>query len=300
MEERKVFLIFDSNSLIHRAFHALPPLTTKEGEQVGAVYGFLLTFFRVIKDFSPGYTAAAFDYPAPTFRHKEYKEYKAKRPPAPPDLYKQIPKVKEVLEAFGVPIFEKEGFEADDIIGTLAKLVQRKQVLPKIETIIISGDLDTLQLIDENTRVYMLRRGIKDTVLYNKEEVGKRYEGILPDRLINFKALRGDPSDNIPGVRGIGEKTAIKLIKEFESIEDLYKALEEKSLKTEGLSPKLKQLLIQNKEEAFFSKRMVTINREVPVELNLEQCRLGEYKNEKAIKALEKLGFYTLIKRMLQ
>ena len=165
MEPKKRLIIIDSNSIIHRAYHALPPLTTKKGELVNAVYGFLLVFFKAIKDFQPDFIAATFDFPGPTFRHKKYKEYKAKRPPAPEELYQQIPKVKEVLKSFNVPIFEKEGFEADDLIGTISKLAPKKQVLPDIETIILSGDLDTLQLINPKTKVYSLRRGVKDIIL---------------------------------------------------------------------------------------------------------------------------------------
>jgi DNA polymerase-1 len=164
-EEKKRLIIIDSNSLIHRAYHALPSLTTKKGELVNAVYGFLLVFLKVIKEFQPNYIAATFDSAAPTFRHKRFKEYKAKRPPAPEELYQQIPKVKEILTAFRVPIFEKEGFEADDIIGTIAKKAPKKQVIPEIETIILSGDLDTLQLVNPKTKVYSLRKGVKDTIL---------------------------------------------------------------------------------------------------------------------------------------
>ncbi|MBU0476788.1 DNA polymerase I, partial [Patescibacteria group bacterium] len=182
MAEKKRLLVIDSNSLIHRAFHALPPLTAKEGELVNAVYGFLLVFFRVLKDFQPDFIAAAFDLPVPTFRHKKFKEYKAKRPPTPKELSSQIPKVKEVLRAFNAPIFEKQGFEADDIIGTIAReapiLWRQDGRGPKIETIIVSGDLDTLQLVDSNTKNYTLRRGLKDAVLYDEKLVKEKYQGL--------------------------------------------------------------------------------------------------------------------------
>jgi DNA polymerase-1 len=175
MEETKRFLIFDSNSLIHRAYHALPPLTTKKGEVVGAVYGFLLVFLRAIKELKPDFVAAAFDVKGPTFRHKQYKEYKANRVKAPDNLYAQIPIVKEVLKSFGVNFFEKEGFEGDDIIGTLASLA----VQAKLETVIVSGDTDTLQLIDEKTKAYILRKGVKDIVLYDSNAVKEKYSGLI-------------------------------------------------------------------------------------------------------------------------
>ncbi len=173
-ESKKKLLIIDSNSVIHRAYHALPPLTTKNGELTNAIYGFLLVFLKAIKEFKPEFIAATFDLQAPTFRHKKFKAYKAKRPTAPEELYSQIPKIKDLLRQFNVPIFEKEGFEADDIIGTIAKLAPRKQVFPKIETIILSGDLDVLQLVDKQTKVYTLRKGVKDTVLYNENLVKEK------------------------------------------------------------------------------------------------------------------------------
>ena len=288
---KKSLIIIDCNSVIHRAYHALPPLTTKKGEVVGAVYGFLLVFFKAIKEFWPDFVAATFDFPAPTFRHKKYKEYKAKRPPAPAELFQQIPKVKEVLMAFNVPIFEKEGFEADDIIGTIAHLAPKKQVLPGIENIILSGDTDTLQLVDARTTVYMLRKGVKDTVLYDRELVKEKYQGLIPKQLLDLRALKGDPSDNIPGVPGIGEKTAIELTKKFGTLENLYQKLAE-------LPPKLKENLIQHKEEAFFSRELAEIKKNVSLDFNLRQCQWGSYDKEKVIQSLKNLEFYSLIERL--
>ncbi len=246
MEDKKRLLIIDSNSVIHRAYHALPPLTAKSGQLVNAVYGFLLVFFKALKDFSPDFVAASFDYPAPTFRHEKYKGYKAKRPPAPENLYSQIPAVKEILNTFGVPIFEKQGFEADDIIGTIARQAPRKKVLPELESVILSGDLDALQLVDSKTKVYSLRKGVKDTVLYDRDSVKEKYQGLEPGQLLDFRALRGDPSDNIPGVPGVGEKTAIQLIKEFGSLEEIYENLP-------LVKDKLREVLIQGKKHAFLS-----------------------------------------------
>lgn len=297
MEKRRLIVI-DANSIIHRAFHALPPLATKKGELINAVYGFLLVFFKAIREFQPDFFVACFDSPDLTFRHKKFKEYKAKRPPAPEKLYEQIPKIKEVLKAFNVPIFEKEGFEADDIIGTISKLAPKKQVLPKIETIILSGDLDTLQLVNPQTKAYILRKGVKEVFLYDEKEVQKKFQGLNPSQLLDFKALRGDPSDNIPGVTGIGEKTAIDLLLKFNSLENLYKEIEENSEKTKNLKPKLKETLLKYKEQAFFSKTLAKIEKNVPIDFNLEKSRWGEYEEKRVIEILKNLEFFSLIKKL--
>ncbi len=296
--EKKRLIIIDSNSIIHRAYHALPPLTTKGGELVNAVYGFLLVFLKAIKDFRPDFIVATFDFPGPTFRHKKYKEYKAKRPPAPENLYSQIPRVKEVLKAFGVPSLEKEGFEADDIIGTISHLAPRKQVLPELETIILSGDLDTLQLIDSKTKVYVLRKGVKDVVLYDEQLVKEKFQGLIPKQLLDFKALRGDPSDNIPGVTGIGEKTASVLLLKFGSLENLYKALENKTEKAKELKPKLIETLLKYKEQAFISRDLVKIERAVPIDFSLLGCSFKDLDKEKLKKLLEEFEFYSLVNRL--
>jgi len=301
VNDKKRLIIIDSNSVIHRAYHALPALTTKKGELVNAVYGFLLVFFRAVKDFRPDFIAACFDFPGPTFRHKKFKEYKAKRPPAPEELYQQIPKVKEILKAFDISVFEKEGFEADDIIGTISRLAPQKQILPEIETVILSGDLDILQLVDYQTKAYSLRRGMKDIVLYDEKQVQEKFQGLIPKQLLDFKALRGDPSDNIPGVTGIGEKTAIKLIKEFGPLENLYSELSQRPLPkavATSINQRLRVKLEEYKEQAFLSKDLARIKRDVPIDFNLEKCRWKEYNKEKIIQTLKNLEFYSLIKRL--
>ncbi len=287
----KRLIIIDSHAVLHRAFHALPPLSTKKGELVNAVYGFLLVFFKAIKEFQPNFIVATFDLPRPTFRHKEFKEYKAKRPKMAEELSQQIPKVKKVLQAFEVPIFEKEGFEADDLIGTIAKQAERRQVFPKIGIIILTGDLDALQLVNRQTKVYALRRGVKDAVLYDSKKVEERYQGLKPAQLLDFKGLRGDPSDNIPGVTGIGEKTAIQLLREFGSLENLYKDLEK-------VKPRVRALLEQYKEQAFLSKKLAQIRKDAPIDFNLKNCRWPKYDEEKVIQLLQKFNFNSLIKRL--
>jgi len=214
------FVIIDANSVLHRAFHALPLLKNKKGELVNAIYGFLLVLMKVINEFNPCCLAVCFDLAEPTFRKQAYEEYKAKRKKPPQEFYDQIPKLKEVLKVFDIPFCEKPGFEGDDIIGTLASLSSGK-----VKNIIVSGDLDTLQLVNDHTNVYFLNRGVKEAVLYNQDLVKKKYEGLSEKELIDFKALRGDPSDNIPGVKGIGEKTALGLIKNFKQLKIFIKIL---------------------------------------------------------------------------
>ena len=291
--DKKRLIIIDSNALIHRAFHALPPLATKKGELVNAVYGFLLVFLRATRELKPDYIAACFDFPAPTFRHEKFKEYKGKRKPAPDELYQQIPKVKEVLAAFNVPIFEKEGFEADDVIGTITE-----KTADETENIILSGDKDTLQLVNENNRVYFLRKGVKDIVLYDENSVKEKYQGLPPEKLVDFNALKGDPSDNIPGVKGIGEKTAIDLILKFGSLEALYREIEENSEKSKGISSKTKEILIKYKDQAFLSKFLAQIEKKADIDFSLEKCRWQKFDKQEAIKIFEKFEFQSLIKRL--
>ena len=298
MSDKKRLIIIDSNSLIHRAYHALPPLTTKSGEEVGAIYGFLLVFFRALKEFNPDFVVATFDLPCLTFRHKKFEFYKAKRPPLPEGLCQQIPKVKDILRDFGVPIFEKEGLEADDLIGAVSKSAPQKQIFPEIETVILSGDFDTLQLVDDHTKVYALRRGVKDTILYNETLVKEKYQGLAPQQLVDFKALRGDPSDNVPGARGIGEKTAIQLIKEFGSVENLYKELEQDTERIKKLKTKVKEALEKYKDDVLMSRDLVEIKSTTPIEFNLEESRFGNYDKEKVRKIFERLEFNSLLDKL--
>ncbi|MCK5044221.1 hypothetical protein KAR26_00640 [Candidatus Parcubacteria bacterium] len=291
-KEKKRLVVIDSNALIHRAYHALPPLTTPKGELVNAVYGFLSIFFKVVKELEPDYMAATFDLPGPTFRHKKFKDYKGKRVKAPDELYEQIPKVKSVLRDFDIPVFEKQGYEADDIIGTIAHLTKKSF---DVETIILTGDMDALQLVNEQTKVYTLRKGLKDIVLYDERLVKEKYQGLTPDQLADFKGLRGDPSDNIPGVPGIGEKTAIQLIQEFDSIENLYQELDRQS---EKIREKLRKLLIDNKDSALLSKELGQIKCDVSFEFDLKKCVWRGFDEEKTAETLEKFGFHSLAKRL--
>lgn len=291
--KNKKFLIIDAHAVLHRAYHALPPLKTKKNVLVNAVYGFLLVFFKALKELRPDFVVAAFDLPGPTFRHKRFKEYKATRPKTPEELCQQIPKVKEILKGFNVSIFEKQGFEADDVIGTIQKNV--KCQASNVKSIILTGDLDLLQLVNEDAKVYAIRRGVKDTVLYDADKVQEKYQGLKPSQLLDFKALRGDPSDNIPGVPGVGEKTAIQLIKQFGSLENLYKNLEGGSSE---LQSHLRTKLLYYKRQAFMSRDLAKIKKNVPLDFNLKKCRWGKYDKAKVIPLLEKFEFYSLVKRL--
>ena len=297
-KDKKTLVILDCNALIHRSFHALPDFRTPRGELVNAVYGFTSILLKVLKEFKPEYVAATFDVAGPTFRDEEYEEYKAKRVKAPDELYAQIPKVKEVLSAFNISIYEKQGFEADDVIGTVAKLIQEKKAHPKVETIIVSGDLDTLQLVDAHTKVYTMRKGLQDTVLYDVEAVKKRFEGLTPEQMVDYKGLRGDPSDNIPGVTGVGEKTAIQLLSDFGSIDNLYKEIEKDTEKSKKIKPGVRAKLVQYKDQALFSRELVTIRKDVPIDFKLEELEWRNYSRENVEKVLSGFGFGSLIARL--
>jgi DNA polymerase I len=285
-KKRKLLVLLDGNALIHRAYHALPPLTTKRGEPVNAVYGFAMTLFSVLEKFRPDYIAASFDLPGPTFRDELYAEYKATRVAAPDDLYEQIPRVKALVAAFNIPIYEQSGFEADDCVGTLARQAEREGV----ETIIVTGDTDTLQLVTERVKVFTLRKGLKDMVLYGPTEVQEKY-GFPPERLVDYKGLAGDASDNIPGVSGVGPKTATELIREHGSLEEIYTALA-------SVKPKVREKLERDREQAFLSKRLGTIDTAVPLSLDLSATVVHEYDRERLTAMLRDLEFYSLLKRL--
>jgi len=289
-ENKKKLVLIDGNAIIHRSFHALPPLVTKKGELVNAVYGFASTLLSVIDKFQPDYIVASFDLKAPTFRHVEYKEYKATRVKAPDELYAQIDRVKEVVRAFNIPIYEKEGYEADDVIGTIVEQSEKNKL--DVENIIVTGDLDTLQLVSQKTKAYVLRRGITDTVIYDEAAVIERY-GLKPEQMIDYKGLRGDASDNIPGVKGIGEKTASELLKKYVTLENVYASLAE-------IKGAVHDKLEKDKMQAFMSKHLATIVRNVPLELNFDQAVTHEFDRQKIVSLFQELNFFSLIKRLPQ
>ncbi|MBI4280850.1 DNA polymerase I [Candidatus Uhrbacteria bacterium] len=294
---KPTFYLLDGNAVLHRAWHALPPLATKEGKLVNAVYGFLLVLLKLLREEKPIYLAAAFDLAGPTFRHETYEAYKATRVKAPDELYDQLPILKEILEAFGIPIFEKPGYEADDLIGTLATMVAKTGDL---ETVIVTGDLDTLQLVQPGVTVYTFARGLREGQRYDAAAVEKRY-GLKPEQLIDFKALRGDPSDNIKGVHGIGEKTATALLQQFGSLERMYKAikrLSNEAIKRKGLTLRLIETLKEGEADAKMAKDLVTIRCQVTVDFSLDKARVREPDREKLIPFFQSLGFQSLLAKL--
>jgi len=291
------FVIVDGNAIVHRAFHALPPMTNKDGLVLNAVYGFISILLRTVKEIAPKYLAVTFDLKAPTFRHKEYKEYKAKRVKQPQELYDQIDLARNFLRAAKIPVFEKEGFEADDLIATLTALavIYAKNKKERVENIIVTGDMDTLQLVDENTKVYTMKKGINDIAVYDIAAVKERY-GLLPEQMVDYKSLRGDPSDNIPGVKGIGEKTASELLQKFGSVAELYVKL--KKGEDIGFSKSVVAKLLTGEKDAEFGRHLVELVKDAPIDFDLETCRLDGFVNEDAKVMLRAWEFFSLLKRL--
>jgi DNA polymerase-1 len=291
-KRQEKLMIIDGNAIIHRSFHALPPtLRTKDGVLVNAVYGFSSFLLKAWKELKPDYIVLTLDMKGPTFRHKKYKEYKATRVKAPQDLYDQIPRVKEVATAFNIPIFELSGWEADDLIGTIAKVAPEK-----VEKIIVTGDMDTMQLVNDNTKVFAMGRGLSESVLYDEAKVRERY-ALNPDQMIDYKGLRGDPSDNIPGVKGVGEKTATELLQNFKTLDGVYAQLR---IKNEELriKPRIAELLREHKDDAYLSRDLATINRDAPIKFDLEKCRAKDFDIQKVSKIFYELEFKTLLPRV--
>lgn len=281
-------LILDSNSLLNRAFYALPDLMTTEGIHTNAIYGFVNMLLKMKEEINPDYIVAAFDRKAPTFRHEEYKDYKAGRKKMPDELAQQFPIVKELLSALAINIFEIDGFEADDLIGTLSVFAEEKG----IEVYIVTGDKDALQLATDNVKVVITKKGITEKEIYDKNRMIEEF-GVTPREFIDVKGLMGDSSDNIPGVPGIGEKTAFKLIKEYKSIESVLENIENIRGK------KLKENLHEYSEQAIFSKKLATIICNVPIEISLEEIKSKEdYDINKVRDMFQKLEFKSLINKV--
>jgi DNA polymerase-1 len=288
--EKPLLLLFDGNALVHRAFHALPPLTQpKTGELVNAVYGFASTLLKVFADFKPTHWAVAFDRPTPTFRHEMFEEYKAQRPATPEELKGQIKKVHQLVEAFHIPVFEIDGFEADDVLGTLSKQADEQGV----ETIIVTGDNDMLQAVLPRVKALAPRRTFTDTVLYDEEAVEQRY-GIKPEQLADLKALAGDVSDNIPGLPGIGEKTATKLLQQYGSLRGIYDHIED-------ITPsRLQDTLREYRPQSFRNKDLSTIVKDVPIKLDLKTCQVSHYDRNEVARLFQELEFIKLLPRLPQ
>lgn len=298
MANRYIFLLIDGHALIYRAFYAFPKLTSFSGQLVNAVYGFSRMLLTSIRHFEPVYMAVTFDHPKPTFRHQDYEDYKAHRPEMPDDLKPQIEYIKEVVATLNIPQFEVAGFEADDLIGTINFKVE--DLNHGLLTVVVTGDQDIFQLVDDDTHVWLPGRGKRQQDTEYDEEKVKAKVGVAANRVTDLKALMGDSSDNIPGVKGIGPKTAAKLIQAFGSLEKLYEAVETGDEESKAvLHPILKgsllSKLIASKEDAFLSKKLATIERDVKLDFDLEACRVSSYDKSKAVELFKNLGFNSLL-----
>lgn len=294
----KTLVLLDAHAIIHRAYHALPDFLSSKGEATGALYGLSSMLMKIITDLKPDYLVACYDLPGKTFRHLSYENYKAGRAKTDENLIHQLKKSRAVFEAFNIPIYDSPGFEADDVLGTI---VEENKKDKNINIIIASGDMDTMQLVDgEKVQVYMLKKGINETILYNEKKVVERF-GFAPKLLPDYKGLRGDPSDNIVGVKGIGEKTAENLIINFGTIEEIYKKIkkDEESFRKAGLSPRIIELLKKNEEDALFSKTLAKIRKDAPINFVLPEKTFWENADLKKIEKLFSLfEFRSLFARL--
>lgn len=286
-------VIIDGNAILHRAYHALPPLTNKDGQLTNAVYGFASILLKLLTDFKPEYLVVCFDRPEPTFRKQLYAGYQEKRPKMEDDLSGQIDLVKAMLDEMGVSQLEKAGYEADDLIGTVVSMFRRDSLTQDYTIIVVTGDRDIFQLVDKQTFVFMPSKGIADGVLYGEEEVVKKM-GVKASQIVHYKALTGDASDNYPGVVGIGSKTAASLLNQYQTIDHLYSEL---ARTPQSFSPKAQAALTAGREDAYFFLKIATIDCAVPVDVTVTATRF-KYDFETMGKTLGKLGFSSLVKRV--
>jgi DNA polymerase-1 len=284
---QKKMILIDANSLIHRAFHALPPFKTGEGELVNAVFGFCSMLLTVISRLKPDYIAATFDLPGKTFRHKAYKDYKATRVKAPDELYEQFERIREILSTMNIPVFQKEGYEADDLIATIA---EKMKAHPEIQTYIVTGDKDAYQLIDDSTYIFSPKKVKGENIVFTPEKLIEK-TGLAPDQIVDFKALTGDPSDNIPGVAGIGIKTGVSLLKKYGTLDNVYNNLDE-------IKGALHKKLKEGKEDAYASKKLVELVNKVPVDFDLNKTKMNSEDFSRIIPLFEKLNFSSLVNRI--
>lgn len=277
-------VLIDAFAILHRAFHAIPPLTNKRGEPTNAVYGFTSMILRVIMDLKPDSLAVCFDVKVPTFRHREFKDYQAQRPPMADELTSQIEKAKNFLKAANIPIYLKEGYEADDLLGTIAKKSSVESV------VIVTGDKDILQLVNKKTKIYMPIVGLSAAKLFGIEEAKERM-GVMPKQIPDYKALVGDPSDNYPGVLGIGPKTAIKLLEKYPDIDKIYAHLRE-------IDPNIRAKLEAGKNDVLLFHKLATIVKDVPIKIDFAEMKKWDIDSKDVLKLFEEFGFKTLSKRV--
>jgi len=269
-KKRQKLVVFDGHALVHRGFHAIPHLTTKDGTPTNAVYGFTMMMLLALRELKPDYAIVAWDAPGKTFRHDQYSDYKATRKKAPDELYAQMPLTKELVAAFNIPLIEAPGYEADDIIGTLTKSYQ-----DRLDVVVVTGDMDELQLVSENVAVYTMRKGFSDTFIYDEKAVYDKY-GVTPEEFIVYKALKGDTSDNIPGVTGIGDKGATDLVSEYKTLDKIYENIE-------LIKPALAKKLAAGKESAYLSLDLSTIKRDVEFDFKLADSALHDYDKKRSL-----------------
>lgn len=283
----KKLVLIDGHAILHRAYHAFPlNLRTKKGETVNAVYGFTRMLLSVINDLKPDYLAVAFDLPKPTFRHEEFLGYQAKRPQMDAKLAEQIERVHQVVGVLNLPFFEMEGFEADDVIGTLAKQANSKN----LETVIVTGDKDIMQLVDKKVKVYAPIKGFSGYELFGRKKVQQLLD-VWPEQIVDYKALMGDASDNYPGVPGVGPKTATKLLSKYKDLDTIYNNLAK-------IKPQIAKKLIKDRQLAFLSLKLAKIVTNVPIKLSLKACQVHDYDQEKAKRLFEELEFRSLINKL--
>ena len=287
-------VIIDGNAILHRAFHALPPMTGRDGQPTHAIYGFIGMLLRIVQDLNPTHLAVCFDRPEPTFRKSMYVGYQANRPVMDDTLSSQIESLKSLITAMKVPIYELAGFEADDLIGTIAKQAYQNDF---DEIVIITGDRDILQLVNEKVHVYMPIQGLTTAKMYYPKDVEEKF-GVRPIQIIDYKALAGDASDNYPGVRGIGPKTASELIQQYGTIEGIYDAIREKKEGAELLKERTVKALADCAEDCVMAKKLATIVTDAPIQFDLEKAILGDLNTLEAQEEMEEIGFSTLRTRL--
>ncbi|MFA5829796.1 MAG: 5'-3' exonuclease H3TH domain-containing protein [Candidatus Gracilibacteria bacterium] len=281
-------ILIDGNAIFYRAFHALPLFKSSKGEFTNAIYGFLKMTFQILKQENPEYIAIAFDCAEKTHRHIEYEEYKAQRKPPPPELYPQLPRLKQGLEIMNIALFELPGYEADDIIGTLATEAEKKD----FQTLIVTGDKDAFQLVTDKIQVRVPISGLSTVIDYTPAKI-KEKMGLIPAQIVDYKALKGDPSDNIKGINGIGDKQAVDLLQKYEHLENIYAHIDE-------LTPSQRQKFEDGRKDALFSKKLATIVREVPIDLDFEKCRFQKVPYTKMKAYLEEIEFRGFLNKMME
>ena len=277
-------VIIDGNAVLHRAYHALPPLTTPEKEPINAIYGLVSMLFRVITDLSPTHLVFAFDHKGPTFRNEIFEDYQAQRPKTHSDLISQFSKAYKIVDALGIPSFRISGVEADDAIGTIAKKIAVEEV------VIVTGDRDIFQLINSKTKVCLPVKGLAKTEIIGMKETKKRF-GINPSQIVDYKALVGDPSDNYKGVPGIGPKTAVDLIGKYKNLDNIYKNIDK-------IPPRIANKLMEHKESALMSQKLAKIKTDVKLKFDLKSAKLESLENEKSLALFREYGFKTLSVRL--